>query len=452
MSVSIQKDDFIISLEKRFSLEPEFLSSVIEIYTSLKPKIHLLPDFNKYFEYLLFPQNVYIFKIAWEDDSGIIRINTGYRVHYCNATGPFKGGLRFSPTVNLSVIKFLAFEQTFKNTLTGLPMGGAKGGSDFDPKNKSKSEIRRFCKAFAKELFLIGIGKTDGRFDTPAGDIGVGEFEIGIIFGELKKLNKDTPFASITGKPLSLGGSHLRPEATGYGLVYILVESLKKTNDSIEGKTVIISGSGNVSLFALEKCIEMGSKVVTVSDSQSVMFKREGFNENDLKILKEDKFSNRKRLAEINIENTEIIYDKIENIKNLKADIYLPCATQGEIDEEGANKLTNMGVNYVAEGANMPSTIGAINRFKENCKVFLPSKAANAGGVSVSGLEMIQNKTLTRWSREKVNEKLKAIMKNIFLNIDENSKKFMLENDFVFGANYTGYKNVVDALKEAGEI
>lgn len=465
--------EHISHLRKKYETQTEFISAVEEQFLSLIPFFQKHPSYLSTLQFITEPEMLYSFKVVWEDDSGAMRINQGYRCHFNNALGPYKGGLRFAPSVNPSIIKFLAFEQTFKNALTGLPMGGGKGGSDFNPKGKSKSEIRRFCVAFAKQLFKIGIVVPEGRVDIPAGDIGVGGDEIGYIFGEFKRLTNSVPFASITGKPADLGGSLIRPQATGYGLVYILQFALLDKGLNINDKNCAITGSGNVALYCAEKVLELGGKVLTLSDSNGVILKKakndkflQSINEEELEIIKHEKFNKRETLSSIidklnsldnNTKSEFLIYkgkkvwEALEEAKGV-IDILLPCATQNEISLSGAKAMKKLGLKYIAEGANMPTDNDAIEFFLENMDIFIPAKASNAGGVAVSGLEMTQNGMRKKWSREKVDKALTEIMERIYKDIKEMSIELGKEGNFVLGANSAGFKKVVDALYKEGAL
>ena len=385
-----------------------------------------------------------MFRVPWVDDSGKVQVNKGYRVQFNSAIGPYKGGLRFHPSVSLSIIKFLGFEQVLKNSLTGLPMGGGKGGSDFNPKGKSDREIMAFCQSFMTELYRH-IGENT---DVPAGDIGVGEREIGYLFGQYKRL-VDSFSGALTGKGLSYGGSLGRPEATGYGLVYLVEEMLRQHGHSIEGKTVAVSGAGNVAIYATGKVQQLGGKVVSASDSDGFIYDAEGI---DLQVVKEIKEIRRGRISEYVRYRKNAVYTPGRGIWNIKCDIALPCATQNELNEEDAKELIKNGVIAVGEGANMPTTLGATELLIENRVLFVPGKAANAGGVAVSGLEMSQNSTRTAWSFEKVDRKLREIMINIYDNISSVAKEVGHEDNFVVGANVAGFKKVADAMMRQGIV
>ena len=397
---------FIEYVKQRNNNESEFIQAVEEVAVSLEDFLNANQIYleNRILERLVEPERTIIFRVPWVDDNGEIKVNRGYRIQFNSAIGPYKGGLRFHPTVNLSVLKFLGFEQVFKNSLTGLPLGGGKGGSDFDPHSKSDSEVMRFSQSFMSELYRY-IGP---NIDVPAGDIGVGAREIGYLFGQYKKLTKD--FSGVlTGKGLPWGGSNIRTEATGYGLVYFVEEMLRAKNDSINGKKVIISGSGNVAQYAAEKVIQLGAEVLTMSDSAGTIYDKDGITQEKLEYIKKIKNIDRGRIKDYaNKYNVE--YLESENPWSIKADIALPCATQNEINKEDAMALVKNEIVLVGEGANMPSTSEAIDIFKENKILFSPGKASNAGGVAVSGLEMSQNSARVQWSREEVDQNLKKIM------------------------------------------
>jgi glutamate dehydrogenase (NADP+) len=426
--------------------EPEFHQAATEVLTSLQPYVDAHPEYEKagILERLCEPERVIMFRVPWVDDSGKVQVNKGYRVQFNSAIGPYKGGLRFHPSVSLSIIKFLGFEQVLKNSLTGLPMGGGKGGSDFNPKGKSDREIMAFCQSFMTELYRH-IGENT---DVPAGDIGVGEREIGYLFGQYKRL-VDSFSGALTGKGLSYGGSLGRPEATGYGLVYLVEEMLRQHGHSIEGKTVAVSGAGNVAIYATGKVQQLGGKVVSASDSDGFIYDAEGI---DLQVVKEIKEIRRGRISEYVRYRKNAVYTPGRGIWNIKCDIALPCATQNELNEEDAKELIKNGVIAVGEGANMPTTLGATELLIENRVLFVPGKAANAGGVAVSGLEMSQNSTRTAWSFEKVDRKLREIMINIYDNISSVAKEVGHEDNFVVGANVAGFKKVADAMMRQGIV
>jgi glutamate dehydrogenase (NADP+) len=435
------------NLKKQNADQPEFIEAATEILTSLKPIIDQHPEYEQasLLERYVEPTRIIMFSVPWVDRNGKIQVNRGYRIQFNNAIGPYKGGLRFHPSVNLSILKFLAFEQILKNSLTGLPIGGGKGGSDFDPKGKTDLEVMNFCQSFMTELYKY-IGPDT---DVPAGDIGVGAREIGYLFGQYKRLT-DTHTAVLTGRGLSYGGSLIRTEATGYGLVYITEEAMKVRNDSFEGKTVVISGSGNVAIFAAEKVYQLGGKVVAMYDSNGYVYDKDGIQ---LDIIKDIKLGHRGRIKEYLEKVPTATYDEnIKDIWKIKCDVALPCATQNEIDEESAKALVANGVKYVAEGANMPSTLEAIAVYQAAGIVFLPAKAANAGGVATSALEMAQSSQRIFWTREEVDAKLKGIMVNIYHNIDNAAKKYGHENNYVLGANIAGFEKVAEAMMFHGVI
>ena len=426
--------------------EKEFLQAVHEVLTSLQPILEKDPAIEKngILERLVEPERQIIFRVPWVDDSGKVQVNRGFRVQFNSAIGPYKGGLRLHPSVNLSVIKFLGFEQTFKNSLTSLPMGGGKGGSDFDPKGKSDMEIMRFCQSFMTEL-CKHIGADT---DVPAGDIGVGGREIGYLFGQYKRLRNEFT-GVLTGKGLPFGGSLARTEATGYGLCYFTEEMLHcMKNDSFKGKTTVISGSGNVAIYAAEKAMAFGAKVVAMSDSCGYVYDKDGIKLDIVKDIKEVRRGRIKEYAE-RVPGAEY-HEGCRGIWTLPCDIALPCATQNELDGESAKILIKNGVMAVAEGANMPSTPEAIEAFQSAGILFGPDKAANAGGVSVSGLEMSQNSMRYAWTFEEVDAKLKQIMVNIFHNIYNAAEKYGEKNDLVAGANLAGFEKVAKAMIAQG--
>ena len=430
---------------KRDPDQPEFLQAVKEVLESLEPVIEQRPDLVKagIVERMIEPERVITFRVSWMDDNGEVHVNRGYRVQYNSAIGPYKGGIRLHPSVNLSVIKFLGFEQTFKNSLTGLPMGGGKGGSDFDPKGKSDAEIMRFCQSFMTELEKhIGADT-----DVPAGDIGVGAREIGFMFGQYKRLRNEFT-GVLTGKGLTYGGSLARTQATGYGLCYFTREMLAAKGESFEGKNVVISGSGNVAIYAAEKASALGAKVIAMSDSSGYVVDMNGI---DLAVMKQIKEVERARIVEYakRVEGATFT-EGCKGIWTVKCDIALPCATQNELDGEGAKALVKNGVMAVAEGANMPSTPEAIATFQNAGVLFGPAKAANAGGVATSGLEMTQNSMRLSWTFEEVDAKLQQIMVNIFRNLDAAAKKYGFEGNYVVGANLAGFEKVADAMLAQG--
>jgi len=430
---------------KRDPDQPEFLQAVKEVLESLEPVIEQRPDLVKagIIERMIEPERVITFRVSWMDDNGDVHVNRGYRVQYNSAIGPYKGGIRLHPSVNLSVIKFLGFEQTFKNSLTGLPMGGGKGGSDFDPKGKSDAEIMRFCQSYMTELSKhIGADT-----DVPAGDIGVGAREIGFMFGPYKSLRNEFT-GVLTGKGLTYGGSLARTQATGYGLCYFTKEMLAAKGESFEGKNVVVSGSGNVAIYAAEKAMSFGAKVIAMSDSSGYVVDMNGIN---LDVMKQIKEVERARIVEYakRVEGATFT-EGCKGIWNVKCDIALPCATQNELDGEGAKALVANGVIAVAEGANMPSTPEAVATFQNAGVLFGPAKAANAGGVATSGLEMTQNSMRLSWTFEEVDEKLHGIMVNIYKNAAKAAKDYGCEGNLVAGANIAGFIKVADAMKWQG--
>lgn len=430
------------NLKINYSHEKEFLQAVEEFLDSIEDIVehNSIYEENSIIERILIPERLIQFKVTWMDRHGKYNVNNGYRVQFNSAIGPYKGGLRFHPSVNTSLIKFLGFEQIFKNSLTGLPMGGGKGGSDFDPKGKTDAEIMNFCQNFMMEL-----QRHIGQFtDVPAGDIGVGEREIGYLFACYKKIRNEFT-GTITGKSLSYGGSFVRKQATGYGLIYIVKEMLEFVlNENFKDKIVSISGSGNVAIYACEKAISFGAKVVTMSDSSGFIYDEDGI---DIELIKDIKENKRLRISEyLNYKPKANFFDNYKEIWSIKCDIALPCATQNELDEEAANKLIKNGCVAVGEGANMPCTAKAVDLFIQNKICFMPAKAANAGGVSVSGLEMSQNSMRMNWTFDEVDEKLHNIMKDIFLNVSNTAKKYGYENNFVKGANIAGFLKVSEAM------
>ena len=428
------------------SNEPEFLQAVGEVLMSLEPVVAKDPSYetNGVIDRIVEPERMIQFRVSWVDDNGNVQVNRGYRVQFNSAIGPYKGGLRLHPSVNASILKFLGFEQIFKNSLTTLPMGGGKGGSDFDPKGKSDNEIMRFCQSFMTEL-CKHIGADT---DVPAGDIGTGAREIGYMFGQYKRLRNEFT-GVLTGKGLSYGGSLARTEATGYGLLYFTEEMMScMKNDSIKGKTVVVSGSGNVAIYATEKAQELGAKVVALSDSNGYIYDPNGIK---LDVVKQIKEVERGRIKEyVNRVEGATYTEGYKGIWTIKCDVALPCATQNEIDGESAEILLKNGVQVVAEGANMPSTPEAIDKFLNAGILFGPAKAANAGGVATSGLEMSQNSERLSWTFEEVDAKLKQIMINIFHNAYDRSKEYDVEGNLVVGANIAGFLKVADAMKWQG--
>lgn len=438
-------DDVLLSLEKRYCDQPEFLQAVKEVLNSLRPIVD--QNEEKYrrdaiLERITEPDRQIIFRVPWVDDKGQARVNRGYRVQFNNAIGPYKGGLRLHPSVNLSIIKFLGFEQIFKNSLTGLPIGGAKGGSDFDPKGKSDREILAFCQSFMTELYKhIGADT-----DVPAGDIGTGAREIGYLFGQYKRI-KSLHEGVLTGKGLDYGGSLARTEATGYGLLYLTEEMLRCNGDDIKDKIICVSGAGNVAIYAIEKAIQLGAKPVSCSDSSGWIYDSEGI---DVALLKEVKEKRRARLSEYAAARPSAQYHEGKGVWTVKCDIALPCATQNELCLEDAKILCANGVRAVAEGANMPTTAEATEYFLQHNILFAPGKAANAGGVATSALEMSQNSERLNWTFDKVDRKLKDIMINIFHNMDEAARLCGEEKNYVMGANIAGFEKVVSAMIAQG--
>ena len=438
-------DEVIESVIKKNPSEPEFHQAVKEVLESLRPVIdanEALYRKEAILERLVEPDRQFKFRVPWVDDKGQVQVNTGYRVQFNNSIGPYKGGLRLHPSVNTGIIKFLGFEQIFKNSLTGLPIGGGKGGSDFDPKGKSDREVMAFCQSFMTELCKYIGADTD----VPAGDIGTGAREIGYMFGQYKKI-KSVYEGVLTGKGLSYGGSLARTEATGYGLLYLTEEMLKCNGKDIAGKTIAVSGAGNVAIYAIQKAHQLGAKVVTCSDSTGWIYDSEGI---DVELLKEIKEVKRARLTEYAAARKSAEYHEGKGVWTVKCDIALPCATQNELDVEDAKALVANGCFAVAEGANMPTTLEATKYFQDNKVLFCPGKAANAGGVATSALEMSQNSERLSWTFEEVDSKLQGIMVNIFHNLDEAAKRYNKEGDYVAGANIAGFEKVVDAMLAQG--
>ena len=427
--------------------EPEFHQAVKEVLDSLKVVIDKNEEeYRKLsiLERLVEPERIISFKVPWIDDNGTVQVNKGYRVQFNSAIGPYKGGLRFHPSVNQGILKFLGFEQIFKNSLTGLPIGGGKGGSNFDPKGKSDREVMAFCQSFMTELCKYIGADTD----VPAGDLGVGGREIGYLFGQYKRI-RGLYEGVLTGKGLSFGGSLIRTEATGYGVVYMLNEIAKAHNDSVEGKTIVVTGSGNVAIYAVEKATQLGAKVVAMNDSNGYIYDPNGINLDVVKDIKEVK---RGRIKEYADRVEGATYTEGLGIWNIKCDIYLPCATQNELGLDGAKTLVANGCKYVVEGANMPTTLDATTYLQENGVLFMPGKAANAGGVATSALEMSQNSMRLSWTREEVDEKLHNIMIDIFHKADDAAKRYGMEDNYVVGANIAGFEKVVDAMKAQGIV
>ena len=439
--------NLMTELERKHPGESEYLQAVREVLESIEEVYNQHPEFEKakIVERIVEPDRIFTFRVTWVDDKGEVQTNLGYRVQFNSAIGPYKGGLRFHPTVNLSVIKFLGLEQILKNSLTGLPIGGGKGGSDFDPKGKSDNEIMRFCQSFMTEL-CRHIGQDT---DVPAGDIGVGGREVGFLFGQYKRIRNEH-VGVLTGRGLSYGGSLVRTEATGYGLVYMVEEALKCRGDSLKGKTVVVSGSGNVAIYATEKAQQLGAKVVALYDSNGYIYDKNGIQLDVVKQIKEVERARIKVYAE-RVKGAEY-HEGCKGIWTIPCDIALPCATQNEIDGESARVLVKNGVKYVGEGANMPSTLEAIEVFQKAGVVFLPAKAANAGGVATSALEMAQSSGRMFWSFEEVDAKLKNIMVNIYHNMDAAAKEYGCEGNYVAGANIAGFKKVAEAMMAQGIV
>ncbi len=438
-------DEVLAQVKEKNASEPEFLQAVEEVLNSLRPVIDANEELYRreaVLERITEPDRMIMFRVPWVDDNGQVQVNRGYRVQFNNAIGPYKGGLRLHPSVNLGIIKFLGFEQIFKNSLTSLPIGGGKGGADFDPKGKSDREIMAFCQSFMNELYKY-IG---ADVDVPAGDIGTGAREIGYMFGQYKKI-RGVFEGVLTGKGLTYGGSLARTQATGYGLLYFTREMLKSNNSDIAGKTVAVSGAGNVAIYAIEKAYQMGAKPVTCSDSTGWIYDPEGI---DLALLKEIKEVKRARLTEYAAARPSAEYHEGKGVWSVKCDIALPCATQNELHLEDAKMLVANGCMAVAEGANMPTTLDATKYLQENGVLFAPGKAANAGGVATSALEMSQNSERLSWSFEEVDSKLEGIMINIFHNLDDAAKRYDKAGDYVVGANIAGFEKVVTAMMAQG--
>lgn len=440
-------DDVYSRVVEQNPSQPEFHQAVKEVLESLRPVIE--SDEEKYrkealLERLTTPDRQILFRVSWVDDNGQVQVNNGYRVQFNNAIGPYKGGLRLHPSVYLGIIKFLGFEQVFKNALTSLPIGGAKGGSDFDPKGKSDREVMAFCQSFMTELYKY----VGADVDVPAGDIGTCAREVGYLFGQYKRL-KSTYEGVLTGKGLTFGGSLARTEATGYGLLYLVEELLKDHGKDLKDKVVTVSGAGNVAIYAIEKAQQLGAKVVTCSDSNGWVYDPEGI---DVELLKDVKEVKRQRLTEYAARRESAQYHEGRGVWSVKADVALPCATQNELNLDDAKNLVANGVLAVCEGANMPTTLDATKYLQENGVLFVPGKASNAGGVAVSALEMSQNSERLSWSFEEVDGKLKDIMVNIYHNIDEAAKKYGLDGDYVAGANIAGFLKVAEAMEAQGVV
>ncbi len=441
-------DEVFAQIREQNIAQKEFLQAVEEVLESLRPVIERNEAFYRreaLLERLVNPERIVIFRVPWVDDAGNARINKGFRVQYNGSIGPYKGGLRFHPTVNLSVMKFLSFEQNFKNSLTALPMGGAKGGADFDPKGKSDREIMRFCQSFMTELYKY-IGSDT---DVPAGDIGVGAREIGYMYGQYRRIKGAYEGGVLTGKGLSFGGSLARTEATGYGLLYLTQEMLKCNGNDIAGKTVAVSGAGNVAIYAIEKAWQLGAKPVTCSDSNGWIYDPDGI---DVATLKEVKEIRRARLTEYAKARPGASYHEGKGVWTVKCDIALPCATQNELLLDDAKSLVANGVTAVAEGANMPTSLDATKYLQEKGVLFCPGKASNAGGVAVSGLEMAQNSMRYSWTFEEVDNKLKEIMVRIFHNLDDAAREYGMAGNYVAGANIAGFLKLANAMLAQGIV
>lgn len=441
-------NDVYNEVVKRNANEDEFQQAVKEVVDTLVPVFERHPEYIEagILQRIVEPERQIIFRVPWMDDNGKVQVNRGFRVQFNSALGPYKGGLRFHPSVNVSIIKFLGFEQIFKNSLTGLPIGGGKGGSDFNPKGKSDNEIMRFCQSFMSELYR----HISQDIDVPAGDIGVGAREIGYLFGQYKKIRGAYEAGVLTGKGLEYGGSLVRKEATGYGLVYFVDEMIKSKGMTLKDKTVVVSGSGNVAIYAIEKLHELGAKVVACSDSNGYIYDKDGIKLETVQRLKEIE---RERISEYVKFHPEAEYtEDFLNIWKVKCDIALPCATQNEIDEEAAKTLVANGVKAVGEGANMPSTLEATDVFLKNGVLFAPAKAANAGGVATSALEMSQNSMRLSWKFEEVDGKLKEIMKNIYLESSKFAKEYDMPDNLVVGANIAGFMKVAKAMYAQGVV
>ena len=442
-------------VKQRNPNEPEFIQAAEEVITSIVPVLEKNPAFVKLklLERMLEPERLISFRVNWVDDNGDVQVNRGYRVQMNSAIGPYKGGLRFHPSVTPSILKFLAFEQTFKNALTGIPLGGGKGGSDFDPKQKSDNEVMKFCQAFMSELSR----HIHHRLDIPAGDIGVGEREIGFLFGAYKKFKNEFT-GVLTGKGIGWGGSLIRAEATGYGLIYFAENMLQAQNDSIKDKICLVSGSGNVSQYTIEKIIQLGGKVVTASDSNGYIYDEGGFTPEKLAYLKELKNVRRGRIKEYADRFKNVVYKDLDAgadhnpLWHIKADCAFPCATQNEVNEKDARKLVRNGVKLVAEGANMPTTIEGINILIDNGVMYAPGKASNAGGVATSGLEMTQNFMGSNWSAKDVDDRLHVIMKNIHDTCLAAAKEYGQPGNYLAGANIAGFVKVAKAMQAQGVV
>jgi len=451
----VNMQDFMKMCEANNPGEPEFLQAVSEVVESVEPVLEKHPEYRsaKILERMVEPERVIMFRVPWVDDKGEVQINRGYRIQVNSAIGPYKGGFRFHPSVNLSILKFLGFEQTFKNALTTLPMGGSKGGSNFDPKGKSDNEVMHFCHSFMSEIFRH-IGPNT---DVPAGDIGVGAREIGFLFGMYKKLTNEFT-GVLTGKGLTWGGSLIRPQATGYGAVYFASEMLSTRNENIKGKTCLVSGSGNVAQYAVEKILELGGKAVTMSDSSGYIYDEEGIDRAKLDFVMELKNFKRGRIKEYADKYPEAVYTPVDPVRGYnplwkhKADCAFPCATQNEINAKDAKNLVSNDIKLVCEGANMPTVPEGVETFIDAGILYAPGKAANAGGVSVSGLEMTQNSMRLSWCREEVDDYLKKIMKSIHTAAVEAAKEYGTPGNYVNGANIAGFTKVAEAMMAQGVV
>jgi len=451
----VNMQDFMKMCEANNPGEPEFLQAVSEVVESVEPVLEKHPEYRsaKILERMVEPERIIMFRVPWVDDKGEVQINRGYRIQVNSAIGPYKGGFRFHPSVNLSILKFLGFEQTFKNALTTLPMGGSKGGSNFDPKGKSDNEVMHFCHSFMSEIFRH-IGPNT---DVPAGDIGVGAREIGFLFGMYKKLTNEFT-GVLTGKGLTWGGSLIRPQATGYGAVYFASEMLSTRNENIKGKTCLVSGSGNVAQYAVEKILELGGKAVTMSDSSGYIYDEEGIDRAKLDFVMELKNFKRGRIKEYADKYPEAVYTPVDPVRGYnplwkhKADCAFPCATQNEINAKDAKNLVSNDIKLVCEGANMPTVPEGVETFIDAGILYAPGKAANAGGVSVSGLEMTQNSMRLSWCREEVDDYLKKIMKSIHTAAVEAAKEYGTPGNYVNGANIAGFTKVAEAMMAQGVV
>jgi len=452
MSIRTQYDAVMAEVAAREGHAPEFLQAVREVGAALLPVFEKEPEYLAIFKVLCEPERVISFRVPWEDDSGKIQVNRGFRIQYNSAIGPYKGGLRFHPSVNQSVLKFLGFEQVFKNSLTTLPMGGGKGGSDFDPKGKSDNEVRRFCQSFMTELY-----RHVGQFtDVPAGDIGVGGREIGFLYGQYKRIVNEST-GVLTGKNPKWGGSLIRPEATGYGTVYFVQNWYESKGSSLKGKRCLVSGSGNVAQYAVEKLLDLEAIPLTLSDSQGTIYEPSGFSREQLEYIMDLKNVHRGRISEYVKQYPSAKYYAGKSVWDItysghQIEVALPCATQNEIDRNGAKMLKSIGCRIVGEGANMPSTDDACEQYRQDGIVHCPGKAANAGGVSVSGLEMSQNSLRLSWTREEVDARLKGIMKNIFDTCVEYGEMYGNgKDDLVNGANIAGFLKVAESMRNLGQ-